>query len=147
MTAPSPSALRCPSCGAPVPEGAATCSYCRATLGWGPGAPVPPTRSVRDAAAHWARSIFGAPRNFADLIQSVQVRDEVFERIVTEVARREVRGASSDERPAFDGTARQPGRRQSLRHLACSASSGKRVRGELLGLPRFRVGGVPGLRR
>ena len=91
MTAPSPSALRCPSCGAPVPEGAATCSYCRATLGWGPGAPVPPTRSVRDAAAHWARSIFGAPRNFADLIQSVQVRDEVFERIVTEVARREVR--------------------------------------------------------
>jgi len=40
----------------------------------GSGRPVPPTRSVRDAAAHWARSIFGAPRNFADLVRSVQVR-------------------------------------------------------------------------
>ena len=91
MSVSSRPAPRCHSCGAPAPEGGAACSYCRATLGWGPTAPVAPRRSVRAAATDWGRSVFGAPRNLAELIQSVLVRDEVFDRITTETVRREIR--------------------------------------------------------
>jgi hypothetical protein len=85
-----PSLRRCPSCGAPVAEGAATCTYCQAPLAWGGRAPMTPHRSVRDAATEWARHVIGAPRHFADLIQSVQVRDEVFDRVFTTTVRRDV---------------------------------------------------------
>jgi len=85
-----PSVDKCPSCGAPVAEGASVCAYCQSPLAWGGKPPTHPNRSVRDAATDWARKTFGAPRGFADLIQSVQVRDEVFHRIFTTSVRREV---------------------------------------------------------
>lgn len=86
-----PSLVTCPSCGAPAAPGAATCSYCNAALAWGPMAPMTPTRSVRDAMSAWGRSVFGAPRKLADLVTTVEVRDEVFERVFTQVVRRDVR--------------------------------------------------------
>lgn len=91
MTHADAPALACSRCGAPVAPGAATCDYCRTPLAWGATAPMTPTRSVRDAATRWARSVFGAPRKFAELITSVEVRDEVFQRLFTEIVRREIR--------------------------------------------------------
>jgi hypothetical protein len=85
-----PSVDKCPSCGAPVAEGASVCTYCQSPLAWGGKPPLHPNRSVRDAATEWARKTFGAPGGFADLIQSVQVHDEVFHRIFTTSARRDV---------------------------------------------------------
>jgi len=52
---------------------------------------MPVTRSVHDAAEIWAGNVFGAPREFAALITSIEVRDEVLERVVTEVVRRDIR--------------------------------------------------------
>jgi len=91
VTDSNPSAPNCPSCGGPASPAAATCSYCQATLAWGGMAPKTPNRSVQEAAASWAKSVFGAPFGFADLIFGVQVRDEVLERLFTTVARRDVR--------------------------------------------------------
>jgi hypothetical protein len=54
-------------------------------------APKTPNRSVREAAGSWAKSVFGAPFGFADLILGVQVRDELLERLFTTVVRRDVR--------------------------------------------------------
>jgi hypothetical protein len=64
--------------------------------------PMLARRTVREAANNWARSIFGAPRHFAELIRSVQVRDEVFQRLLTHVVRQDVRErrAPSTERRA-----------------------------------------------
>jgi hypothetical protein len=86
----NPTALTCPSCGAPVAPAAAICSYCQATLAWGGAAPKTPNRSVRDAVGTWAKSVFGAPSDLADLVRAVQVRDEVLERLLTVVVRRDV---------------------------------------------------------
>lgn len=52
---------------------------------------MPIARSVHEAATAWARTVFGAPRQFADLITAIDVRDEVLERVATEVVRRDVR--------------------------------------------------------
>lgn len=49
------------------------------------------TASVIAAAVRWSRSVFGAPRNFESLVVSVEAKDEVFERILTEIVRREIR--------------------------------------------------------
>lgn len=46
---------------------------------------------VRSAFQRWARTVFAAPRQAHDLIVGVEERDEVVERLVTQVARREVR--------------------------------------------------------
>jgi hypothetical protein len=91
----------CASCGAPVAEGASVCAYCKASLVWQGAPPMTPGRSVREAATEWSRNIIGAPRHFADLIQSVQVHDEVFHRMFTAIARRDVteeRVASNERR-------------------------------------------------
>src|SRR5258708_3753802 len=90
MTESIPSTLACPSCGAPVAAGAVRCSYCAGTLVWGALAPMTPKRSVRDAAEAWARTVFGAPRKFADLVRGVEVRDEVIHRVITNVVRRDI---------------------------------------------------------
>ena len=82
-------------------QSASVCGYCHASLAWEGAPPMTPERSVRDAATEWARKVFGAPRNFADLIQSVQIRDEVLHRAFTTVARRDLteeRVASSERR-------------------------------------------------
>ena len=52
---------------------------------------TPLSRTVEEAANAWARGVFGAPRDFASLITSVESRDEVLERVVTEIVRRDIR--------------------------------------------------------
>ena len=49
------------------------------------------TRTVHQAVDAWSRGVFGAPRRMSDLLVSIEVRDEVLERVVTEIVRREVR--------------------------------------------------------
>jgi len=49
------------------------------------------TRSVHDAVDHWGRSVAGAPRRLADLVTAIRVRDQLLERVVTEVVRRDIR--------------------------------------------------------
>src|SRR5690349_7391967 len=47
--------------------------------------------AVRQAADRWARTVFGAPRAFSNSITGVEARDEVIERVATEVVRRDLR--------------------------------------------------------
>jgi hypothetical protein len=54
-------------------------------------APKTPNRSVHEAATAWSKSVFGAPARFADLVRTVQVRDEVIERLLTVIVRRDIR--------------------------------------------------------
>src|SRR4051794_19167767 len=89
MTAPTASI--CASCAGRLPSNVTTCPFCRAATAAAPPSRMPITRSVHDAATTWARRIFGAPRDFADLITAIEVRDEILERVVSEVVRREVR--------------------------------------------------------
>lgn len=48
-------------------------------------------REIPNAFARWARKVFGAPRHTHDLITGIHHRDETIERLVTQLARREVR--------------------------------------------------------
>jgi hypothetical protein len=80
----------CPTCGASLKGGAVACDYCHSSLVWDGAVPPAPSRSVEEAATAWGRSVLGAPRNLGRLIRSVEVRDEVLERLVTTVARRDV---------------------------------------------------------
>ncbi|MFO0554064.1 MAG: hypothetical protein U0271_37130 [Polyangiaceae bacterium] len=71
-----------------VSTGELTCRYCRATV----STTTPNTASitVNEAANRWARSVFGAPRRLADLIDTIEPRDEMIERVITEVTRRDI---------------------------------------------------------
>lgn len=101
MNAAAPS---CPTCGAVPQVGAVECAYCHRSIVWEGAAPPTPSRSVEAAATAWGRSIFGAPRNLGQLVESVAVKDEVLERLFTTVVRRDVqevrgRGPSGRQTP------------------------------------------------
>jgi hypothetical protein len=58
-------------------------------------------RRIENAVTAWARSIFLAPRRFHELITNVERRDEVIDRVATQIVRREVRevrAATSERR-------------------------------------------------
>lgn len=48
-------------------------------------------RTIENAVTAWARSIFSAPRRLGELVTNVEQRDEVIERVATQIVRREVR--------------------------------------------------------
>lgn len=87
----SSQALRCWTCGAATTGKAIQCTYCTAPLDGHGCKPVTPLRSVAEASTAWGRTIFGAPRHLGRLVTSVEVRDEIVERLFTTVVRREVR--------------------------------------------------------
>jgi hypothetical protein len=95
----------CPTCGARLERGAVECAYCHSSLIWDGATPPAPRRSVEEAVTLWGRSIFGAPRNLGRLVEAVEVKDEVLERLFTTVVRRDVqevrgRGPSGRTMPA-----------------------------------------------
>ncbi|WP_394826107.1 hypothetical protein [Pendulispora albinea] len=97
------SAVLCDRCSARLPANAAVCSFCRASLAR-PSAVPPTARSIHDAAAAWARGVFGAPWQLDRLITAVDVRDQIFERLATEIVRRvvrEVRAPSNERRASY----------------------------------------------
>jgi hypothetical protein len=81
----------CSHCGGRRVGSSSTCSFCRSDAGFVSVADLPIARTVHDAATAWARAVFGAPRAFASLITRIDVRDHEFQRIATEIVRREVR--------------------------------------------------------
>jgi hypothetical protein len=55
---------------------------------------------VHKSVQQWARTVFGAPRRFVELIASIESRDEVIERVALEINRRDVeecRAASHEQ--------------------------------------------------
>lgn len=79
---------KCSGCGELVRADGPPCVLCR-TEPEHSHAPI--NRSVKASAAVWARSIVGAPRALDRLITHVDIRDQVIERIATEITRRLVR--------------------------------------------------------
>ena len=78
----------CSTCGSPVPPEDAACGFCR---GAASNAVAPPSRPLPAVIDAWARSVFGAPRAVSRLVTRVEVRDETFQRLFTDVVRREIR--------------------------------------------------------
>ena len=80
----------CATCGERASDTVCVCAFCGDELGvHTPN--VPFRRSVRAAATAWSRTIAGAPLRFAELIRAVVVRDEIVQRVATEIVRRELR--------------------------------------------------------
>lgn len=79
----------CVTCGAPRGGDGSHCSACEAQdSGERPGPQL--SRSVQEATTAWGKRTFGGPRTLAELIENVDVRDEVIERVATEIVRREI---------------------------------------------------------
>jgi hypothetical protein len=54
---------------------------------------------VERAMSAWSRTVFGAPRRMAPLVQRIDVRDEIIERVFTRVARRTL---TESRAPSFE---------------------------------------------
>ena len=86
------SAMRtCGSCGGRLLADALRCSFCGGEQHGSMSARTPLSVSVHDAFARWGRTLFAAPLRLDDHIERIEVRDEVIERVATEIVRREVR--------------------------------------------------------
>lgn len=130
------SSPRCATCGALTSVEAGTCGFCHQSLAWEGAPPPTPATSVEEAVTAWGRTISTAPRQLGRLVRTVEVKDEVIERLFTTVIRRdvhEVRGRGPSGRPApvrvdsrtVDPYAASPEQlREASQHVATCAACG-----------------------
>lgn len=91
MTKPLAIERICAKCAGRRAAATGACPYCGESAAVTSPADAGLSRSVHAAADAWARHISGAPAHFDELITAIDVRDEVLERVVTEIVRREIR--------------------------------------------------------
>lgn len=102
----------CSNCAGRVVGDVAKCPWCGASTAPASTADAQSDvrHSVHDAARKWASGVQGAPRNLDALITKIGVRDEVIERVATQIVRRDIHqqwafcGTTRPTRPKVAGT-------------------------------------------